>query len=218
MMTLSVCFNYLKTYLASLLFICVLLSLHSHVTAQSVSPIETRDSLKSVSNQTSELTSTKKDTVPIPKAVMFKSLIIPGWGQVVNKQTWKVPIVYSAILGLGYYSYWLHGQYSDFRAAYYNSFAESDATYADERFGPTPDRLIGAVPSVLLNYRDYYRNQRDLMIVYTVLMYGLNAVDAYIFAHLRDFDVSDQLTAEVVPIQVNGLWSSQLKLTVRFGK
>lgn len=33
------------------------------------------------------------------------------------------------------------------------------------------------------------------MYVVTVLAYGLNIVDAYVFAHMRSFDVSDDLTA-----------------------
>ena len=44
-----------------------------------------------------------KPEYPNPKSVVRKSLIIPGWGQVVNKQAWKVPIVYGLIGGLGYY-------------------------------------------------------------------------------------------------------------------
>jgi hypothetical protein len=33
------------------------------------------------------------------------------------------------------------------------------------------------------------------MFVVLVLAHGLNAVDAYVFAHMRSFDVSDDLTA-----------------------
>ena len=33
---------------------------------------------------------TDRNEYPEPKSVMFKSMMIPGWGQIVNKQTWKV--------------------------------------------------------------------------------------------------------------------------------
>lgn len=143
--------------------------------------------------------SLRRDTVPKPKSVLMKSLILPGWGQLTNKQWWKVPIIYTALAGVGYYVYWLNGEYRDFRAAYYNSFASNNPDYADQRFGATPARLVGVPQSALLYYRNYYRNERDFMILMFALTYGLNVIDAYIFAHLRDFDVSDDLSVTLNP-------------------
>ncbi len=143
--------------------------------------------------------SLRRDTVPKPKTVLMQSLILPGWGQLTNKQWWKVPIIYTALAGVGYYVYWLNGEYRDFRAAYYNSFASSNPDYADQRFGATPARLVGVPQSALLYYRNYYRNERDFMILMFTLTYGLNVIDAYIFAHLRDFDVSDDLSVSLNP-------------------
>lgn len=131
-----------------------------------------------------------KNVYPNPKAVVRKSLIIPGWGQVVNKQAWKVPIVYGLIGGLSYYSVYLTKQYHDYRAAYYNSFAAN----VDMRFGATPDYLVGQNASLLKSNRDFLRNRRDFIYVTVFLSYVLNAVDAYVFAHLRSFDVSDDLS------------------------
>ncbi len=128
---------------------------------------------------------------PEPRSVMFKSMILPGWGQVVNKQAWKVPIIYGLFAGIGFYSIYLNDQYQDYRAAYYNSFAENN----DFRFGPTPERLAGIAPNQLQSNRDSFRNQRDFMFVVLGLAYGLNVLDAYIFAHMRSFDVSDDLSA-----------------------
>ena len=34
---------------------------------------------------------------PDPHKVLFKSLMIPGWGQVINKQIYKVPIIYALL-------------------------------------------------------------------------------------------------------------------------
>lgn len=131
-----------------------------------------------------------KSKYPDPKSVVRKSLIVPGWGQVVNKQAWKVPIVYGLIGGLGYYSVYLTKQYHDYRAAYYNSFDSN----TDMRFGATPAYLEGQNVSSLKNNRDFLRNRRDFIYVTVFLSYVLNAVDAYVFAHLRPFDVSDDLS------------------------
>lgn len=141
--------------------------------------------------------STKKDTVPEPVSVMYKSLFVPGWGQAVNEQYWKIPVIYAALGGVIAYTVYLDGKYDDFRAAYYNSNADEETgRYTDEKFGPTPDYLEGVVTSQLRFNRNYYRNTRDLMFIMTGLAYGLNVLDAYIFAHLRDFDVSDDLSVQ----------------------
>ncbi len=135
-------------------------------------------------------TEAQKQEYPNPKAVLRRSLIIPGWGQITNKQAWKVPLVYGLIGGLSYYSVYLTKEYHDYRAAYYNSFAAN----IDLKFGPTPDYLEGANTSSLKSNRNFLRNRRDFIYVTIGLAYALNAIDAYVFAHLRSFDVSDDLS------------------------
>jgi len=144
--------------------------------------------------QMPDTTTTARETFPSPKSVMLKSLMIPGWGQIENRQVWKVPIVYGLFAGVGYYTYYLNGQYQDYRAAFYNSFPEN----TDQRFGPTPAGLQGVNRSQLQSNRNSLRNRRDFMAIVFLLAYGLNAVDAYVFAHMRSFDVSDDLSARTV--------------------
>jgi len=129
---------------------------------------------------------------PDPKSVMYKSMIIPGWGQIVNKQIWKVPIVYGLLGGLGYYSVYLNKKYHDYRAAYYNLNSQSPG---DFRFGRTPAYIPESTnPDELQTIRNTYHNQRDMVYVGIVLAYGLNILDAYVFAHMRSFDVSEDLS------------------------
>lgn len=129
---------------------------------------------------------------PAPKQVMYKSMMVPGWGQVVNKQIWKVPIVYGLLAGLTIYSIRLNKSYHDYRAAYYN------AVYGEEgdfKYGPTPGYIPENANQQSLKYnRNYYRNRRDFIYITIGLAYGLNVLDAYVFAHLRSFDVSDDLS------------------------
>ena len=138
-------------------------------------------------------TGSSQQEFPQPKSVMLKSLMVPGWGQIINKQAWKVPIVYGLYAGVGYYTYTVHQDYRDYKAAYYNSQRGEDT---DFKFGPTPERLQGVSANQLRSNRNSLRNRRDLMFVVFVLAHGLNAVDAYVFAHMRSFDVSDDLTAK----------------------
>jgi hypothetical protein len=130
--------------------------------------------------------------LPNPTSVLYKSMIIPGWGQIVNKQAWKVPIVYATLGGLGYYSVHLTKKYHDYRAAYYNLNPD---TPDDLRFGSTPSYIPeGANLNEVRDLRNKFRNNRDLVYVGIVLAYGLNIVDAYVFAHMRSFDVSKDLS------------------------
>ncbi|MDG5766388.1 DUF5683 domain-containing protein [Balneolales bacterium ANBcel1] len=134
------------------------------------------------------------DTVPNPSSVLRKSMILPGWGQITNDQTWKVPVIYGLFAGLTYYSISMNQNYRDYRAAYYNSQYPD----GDQRFGPTPASIDpNTNPQSLRFSRNAYRNRRDLTLIGIALAYGLNLVDAYVFAHMRDFDVSDDLSANI---------------------
>lgn len=132
------------------------------------------------------------DNFPKPGNVLLKSLIVPGWGQITNRQSWKVPIVYGLLGGLTYYSIYLTKQYHDYRAAYYNL---NEQTPDDFKYGPTPGHLsdVQSLESLKSN-RNTLRNRRDQSYLYIGLAYGLNIIDAYVFAHMRTFDVSEDLS------------------------
>jgi len=130
---------------------------------------------------------------PEPSSVLYRSMIIPGWGQVTNRQIWKVPIIYTLFAGVGYYSYMISVQYGGYRAAYYNATRGDDS---DMKFGETPDFIPdGLSTQQLRETRDNLRNRRDFSYIIMVMAYGLNLLDAYVFAHMRSFDVSDDLSA-----------------------
>ncbi len=48
-------------------------------------------------------------------------------------------------------------------------------------------------------YRNEFRKNRDYSILYFLIAWGLNVADATVFAHLKDFDVSDDLSLQVKP-------------------
>jgi hypothetical protein len=137
----------------------------------------------------------KRDTVPEPRKVMLQSVIIPGRGQITNGQIWKVPVIYGLLAGVAGYTVFANQRYQGYKAAYYNSFEAN----TDQRFGPTPGFIPDGQPAEIYRLnRNQFRNNRDLSLIVFVLVYGLNVADAYIFAQLRDFDVSDDLSAGFV--------------------
>lgn len=208
-MILNGFYNSLKPLNKFLLFVCLVCSI-STVQAQSLAPEKDYSLLTYRLQNSTSLLSAQPDTTgedeqyPDPKSVMFKSLILPGWGQVTNKQLWKVPIVYGLFAGIGYYTSELTKKYHDYRAAYYNMSRGEETDY---KFGETPDYIPESTGlEELRNLRNDTRNRRDTMYVVMVLAYGLNAVDAYVYAHMRSFDVSDDLSANtrISPGLING--------------
>jgi len=146
------------------------------------------------------------DSLPDPKSVMLKSAMVPGWGQVVNKQIWKVPIVYGMLGTLVWNSVRLTKRFHDFRAAAFN--AQVEGTEMDDmRFGPTPEFLQGDFSERFLkDRRNELRNNRDLMYIIIGVAYGLNVLDAYVFAHMKTFNVSDDLSlnTKISPNMIEG--------------
>lgn len=152
----------------------------------------------------------KKSIILSPKKVWKRSAIIPGWGQLTNKQAWKVPIVYGLLGGLVYATRSQTIKYHDYRAAFYN------LNNSDLRYGETPAFLSNQTNgNFLRNVRDNTRQQRDQLALGLLLAYGLNIIDSYVYAHFRTFDVSDDLTINTLSVQesLNGpYYAFQLKL------
>ena len=51
----------------------------------------------------------------IPRQATLKSLMIPGWGQLYNRQYWKLPLVAGAFVSLGMIANWNDVRYSKYR-------------------------------------------------------------------------------------------------------
>jgi hypothetical protein len=131
------------------------------------------------------------------KKATIRSAIIPGWGQVTNKQTWKVPLVYAAIGIPAYLFFYNLEQYRILRDAYI-ILMDGDPSNDDQ----IPDNLKPLSPGSIQFYRDQYRRNVDYSALAFLIGWGLNVVDATVFANLRDFEVGDKLAMRVTP-QVN---------------
>ena len=110
------------------------------------------------------------------RAVLY-SAILPGLGQYYNESYWKIPIV----VGLGgYFGYVIirnNNKFNDYKDLYANSI--------------TPENPLGF--STYNDLREFYRNQRDQFFLYFALLYLIQLADAYVDAHMFDFDVSGKI-------------------------
>ena len=119
-----------------------------------------------------------------PSKAAFYSGILPGLGQLYNKKYWKAPIVWGG-LGISVYSYSFNqGKYKEYRNAYKQLLAGKVLT--GELAGLDSDRLIRG--------QKFYQRNRDLSALVTIGIYLLNIVDANVDAHLKQFNVDDNLT------------------------
>ncbi len=143
-----------------------------------------------VNYSTNDVSSVKKATT--------LATICPGAGQIYNKSYWKVPFVVGGFASMIYVLDWNNRGYQRFKTAYSLSSAyENDPdSYPDGSL----DEFGGAYSSSYLrSIRNSYRRNRDLSIILMTGLYVLQIIDAHVDAHLKDYDISDDLTMNITP-------------------
>lgn len=109
------------------------------------------------------------------KAVLFSALV-PGAGQFYNESYWKIPIIGGFIGYFGYEYFRNNNLYRGYKDQYIASQTVVN-----------PNGNLN-----LKTLREFYRDQRDDFVWYFLIVYVINMVDAYVDAHLFDFDVRDE--------------------------
>jgi len=141
-----------------------------------------------------------------PAKAAFYSAVLPGLGQVYNKQYWKIPLVYGSI-GAGVYFYLQNSkEYERYRSAYFN------------RKNGLPDEFPEYNENVLIDAQKYYRRQRDTSMMLTILAYFLNVIDANVSAHLKQWNVNDHLSFKMNQFRHNHRLAIGLALNFNLGK
>jgi len=118
-----------------------------------------------------------------PSKAAFYSAVIPGLGQAYNKKYWKIPIVYVGI-GTGIYFYTSNRkEYNRFRDAYKRRLD-----------GFTDDEFQGISNETLIRAQRTSRRNMDISLAVAVGFYLLNIVDANVDAHLKQYNISEDLS------------------------
>lgn len=145
------------------------------------------------------------DVSRVKKATTL-ACICPGAGQIYNKSYWKVPFVVGGFASMIYCIDWNNRGYQRFRKAYNLRVAYDDELKQWQDGDQTTDRpspkdeFRGRYQSSFLkNLKDNYRRNRDLCIIITAGLYVLQIVDAHVDAHLKDYDISDDLSLNIEP-------------------
>ena len=130
-----------------------------------------------------------------PGKSMLMSLVIPGAGQIYNKSYLRVPFVWGAVGGMGYLVHVNTVEYQCRKAAYEASV--DGGTYVPPCKDCDPDLILIKDPSRLRILRDDANEKRQLSIVGFSLVWLANGIDAFVNAHLKEFDLDEDLSIRV---------------------
>ncbi|HEY0298647.1 MAG TPA: DUF5683 domain-containing protein [Arachidicoccus sp.] len=157
-----------------------------------------------------------------PKGATVRSMILPGWGQAYNHEYWKVPLAVAAV-GIPVYLYFTNTvEYHKAQTAYHLVFQSLpggqypgatgtpvDLSKLDKKFQDYYNQEMayyngsdqGKIQflSGIQSYRNSFRQYRDYSILFAFLLWGLQVADATVFGHLREFDVSPDLSMKISP-------------------
>lgn len=130
----------------------------------------------------------KKGENPLPGRATLLSILLPGAGQIYNKEYWKVPLYQGGIVLATHFVITNNTNYVRYRNIYIES---------------TEPGYQGPITSdVALYYRNTYRRLRDYSIVAVAAVYLLQVIDANVFAFMGNFEMNDDITMQVGPAVV----------------
>ena len=122
-----------------------------------------------------------------PSKAAFYSAIFPGMGQVYNKKYWKTPIVWGAMGTSIYYYLNNNKEFKRYRTAY-----KLRKNNLIDEF--TVDGVEIISEETLERAQDQLRENRDMSLLTTVILYVLQIVEASVNAHLLQFNTDDNLS------------------------
>jgi len=133
-----------------------------------------------------------REGYPNPKKAVWMSLALPGTGQLYNKQYWKLPIVYGGYTGLILLIRHNQFNFKKLQRNYIAILDEDPNTVVDD------DIAWMDAPTIRRN-RDKFRKDRELSWMYLIGFHLLQTADAFVFAHLKSFNVNDDLSLRIDP-------------------
>ena len=175
--------------MSKIVFIFIFISLNffsGELTAQTTNSNNSAKKVNTVDTGTK-----KKEKKFNPSIATRRSAMIPGWGQIYNKKYWKLPLVYGGLgITASVFQYNIKN-YNLLRQAflYRTDTISSNDALIDPRFKNLSTNAIHS-------YRTAFRQNVDYTVLFFIAFWGLNVVDATVDAHLKAFDVNDNLSLQ----------------------
>jgi hypothetical protein len=163
--------------------------------------------------------SLKKFYKIIPRTATLRSLMLPGWGQVYNRQIWKVPFVAAAFAVNIFFIDYNNKRYQHYRdklgETYTGGTVGSNITFPVNLYGIYQKDLNGnelkdkdgkPIPETRQYNQDQlnnivagYRKNRDGSYLILFAVWAANIIDANVTAHLKTFDMTDDISLKIQP-------------------
>ncbi len=145
------------------------------------------------------------------KRATIMSAIIPGLGQIYNEKYWKVGIIYTAGFIMGYGMKYNVDSLRQYQKAL-NARVDTSSATVDNWYPQLTDAKV-------TGERDYYRRNRDMLILGFIGVYALQIIDANVDAHLKEFEINDDLSFKISPdiqMGINNQIRTGLSFRLRF--
>lgn len=155
-------------------------------------------SIQFVIAETRDTTTTTVDTLVLQKSpteAVLRSLALPGWGQYYVESYWKAPLFLAAWGTVVFFIVDNHIKY----------------TYAANEY----DNYTGINPAeknFLFRKKEYFRDYRDLNVLYLLGIYIISSIDAYVGANMYGFNVDDKIA---IGFNFNNLGNLEIKFTYK---
>lgn len=136
-------------------------------------------------------TSAKKHN---PRVATFRSAVLPGWGQAYNKKYWKIPVIYGVLGTTAAVFFYNLNTYKILKEAV---ILRSDTDRLNDSL--VDPRFINFSTESIRSNRNSFRQNIDYSVLFFLIFWGINVVDATVDAHLKSFDVSDNISFRIKP-------------------
>ena len=168
-----------------------------------------------VSTKKAKKKKTVYDSTYNPNKAVMRSLMIPGWGQATNKKYWKIPLVYGALGTTGYMFFRNIKQYKESKEAY---ILATDGDDSNDHLIKQPYYSVKEYPERIRAFRNSVRQNVDYSVLFFIAFWGLNVADAAVDAHLKTFDVSDDLSLQIKPGYSSMANTNGISIVMHIGK
>lgn len=133
----------------------------------------------------------KNNRLHSPTKAVVMSAVLPGLGQGYNRQYWKIPVIYAGLAVPTYFAV-VNKQKSDLFKTEYRLRANGILEGRNPQYERYSDDGVLALQKA-------YQKNFELSVMIGALFYLLNIADALVYAHLFDFDISDNLSMKIAP-------------------
>lgn len=170
-----------------------------------------------------KIIATTKDTTSkkhSPKIAATRSAIFAGLGQIYNKKYWKLPIIYGALGVTSYIFIDNLKTYKEYRFAYAARYkAAQPLPQRDSTDYFKLENIYKIIqPESIRAARNKFRQYVDYSVIFFIIFWGLNVVDATVDAHLQSFDVSPNLSLSIKPGHSQLAGTNGISLVLNIGK